>query len=134
MTVTALPATISTSTPIDFVQSGGQCDLLDIDKTISSIAGTSLTFASLPDDLAVGDYICLAGQSPVPTIPLDLHPVLVQAVLCACLSSKKDKAIEIEAPKLRKLIETMEEMLQPRVDNGSIFLSGQGLLSAIRNR
>lgn len=134
ITVTSLPSTISTSTQIDFIQSTGQYDLLAIDQTISSIAGTSLVFSSLPTDLAVGDYVCLAGQSPVPTIPVDLHPVLVQATLCTCLNSKKDKAIEIEGPKLAKLIETMEEMLQPRVDNGSIYLSGQGLLSAIRNR
>lgn len=134
ITVTSLPTTISTNTQIDFIQSSGQYDLLAIDQTISSIAGTSLVFSSLPTDLAVGDYVCLAGQSPVPTIPVDLHPVLVQATLCTCLNSKKDKAIEIEGPKLAKLIETMEEMLQPRVDNGSIYLSGQGLLSAIGNR
>ncbi len=134
VTVTALPTTISTNTQIDFVQSSGQYDLLAIDQTVSGVAGTSLTFASLPDGLAVGDHVCVAGQSAVPTIPVDLHPLLVQATLCTCLSSKKDKAIEIQGPKLKKLIETMEEMLQPRVDNGSIYLTGQGLLSAIRNR
>lgn len=134
VTVSSLPTNIAVNTQIDFVQSSGQYDLLDIDKTVTGVSGTTLTFAALPDGLAVGDYICVAGQSPVPTIPLDLHPVLVQAVLCSCLSSKKDKALEVEGPKLKKLIDTMEAMLQPRVDNGSIFLSGQGLLSAIRNR
>lgn len=134
ITVSALPSTITTSTQIDFIQSGGQYDLLAIDQAVSTVAGTTLTFGSLPDDLAVGDYVCVAGQSPVPTIPVDLHPLLVQATLCTCLNSKKDKAIEVEGPKLTKLIETMEEMLQPRVSNGRVFLSGQGLLSAIRNR
>ena len=134
VTVTALPSTFATTTPVDFVQADGQCDLLDIDKSIVSIAGTTLTFAALPTDLAVGDYICLAGQSPVPVIPLDLHPVLAQAALCTCLYSKKDKAADAESAKLKNSIQVISEMLQPRVESGDIFVSGQGLLSAIKGR
>jgi hypothetical protein len=134
VTVSALPSTFSLTTPIDIVQAGGQYDLLEIDKTITGIAGTAITFADLPNDLAVGDYICLAGQSPVPVIPVDLHPLLVQAVLCTCLSSKKDKAYEAEMVKLKDQTKAMLEMLDPRVESGDTFIMGQGLLSRIRNR
>lgn len=134
VTVSALPSSISTATPVDMVQASGQYDLLSIDATITNVAGTTLTFSSLPSDLAVGDYICLAGQSPVPTIPVDLHPILTQATLCTCLGSKKDKAFEAESAKLKMLKESMLEMLDPRVESGDIFVRGQGLLSAIRSR
>lgn len=134
ITVTSLPSTITTSTQVDIVQASGQVDLLAVDETISTIAGTTLTFASLPSDLAVGDYVCLAGEAPVPVIPQDLHPFLVQAVLCSCLSSKKDKSVGLELDKLKMIKETLSEMLEPRVESGDIFIRGQGLLSAIRNR
>lgn len=134
VTVSALPSSFSLTTAVDLVQSDGQYDLLEIDKTITGIAGTTVTFADLPTDLAVGDYICLAGQSPVPVIPVDLHPVLVQAVLCTCLGSKKDKAYKDEMQKLDKQIFTLSEMLQPRVESGDVFIMGQGLLSRIRSR
>jgi hypothetical protein len=84
-----LPTTITTSTPVDFVQNDGPYDILEIDQTITNISGTTLTFAALPDDLAVGDWICLAGQSPVLIAPRELQPLLVQATLHKSLMSKK---------------------------------------------
>lgn len=134
VTVSSLPSTISVSSPVDFIQANGPYDLLDKDVTISSISGTILTFSSLPDDLAVGDYICLAEQSPVPLIPEDLHPVLVQAALCVCLSSKKDKSVELELQKLEQMKQTISEMLDPRVESNDVKFHGQGLLSKMIRR
>lgn len=135
MTVSSLPSSITTSTLVDFVQTEGPNDILALDQTITSIAGTSLTFSSLPDDLAVGDYICLAGESPVTLIPNDLNPVLVQAALCTCLSSKKDKASSFELEKLERMKQSMIELLNPRVESNDSKLRGQGILSRfIRGR
>jgi hypothetical protein len=94
VTVAALPSTIVNGSTVDFVQYKSPNDLLAFESTITGVAGTVLTFASLPNDLAVGDYICLANQSPVPLIPEELHPVLTQAAMVTCLASKKDKSQE----------------------------------------
>lgn len=85
--VSSLPSTMATSTVIDFVQADSPYDLLTMDSSIVSVSGTTLSFASLPSDLAVNDYICLAGQSCVPMIPQELVPLLVQVTLCVCLAS-----------------------------------------------
>jgi hypothetical protein len=134
VTVSALPSTITTSTPVDFIQTKGPNDVLALDQTITSIAGTTLTFASLPDDLVVGDYICLAGESPVSLIPEDLNPVLVQAALCVCLSAKKDKAASFELEKLERMKQAMIDMLDPRVQSNDTKVRGQGLLSRFIRR
>lgn len=134
VTVSALPSTITTSTPVDFIQSESPNDQLALEQTITNISGTILTFSSLPDDLAVGDYICLSGESPVPVIPEDLIPVLVQAALVTCLSSKKDKSAEFELQKLEQMKQTMMDLLNPRVESGDIKIRGQGILSKLRGR
>lgn len=113
--VSALPSTMTTNTQVDFVQANSPYDILDMDSAISSVSGTTLTFSSLPDDLAVGDYICLAGESCVPGIPEELIPILVQAALCTALSSKKDKSVELELQKLNQMKDSILSMLTPRV-------------------
>lgn len=134
VTVTALPSTITTSTQVDFVQGVGPYDLLAINQTISSISGTTLTFSDLPDDLAVNDYISLAGYSPVATIPEQLHPLLVQATLYNSLISKKDSSSKEVKMELEEMKKELMEMLDTRVESNDIKLNGQGLLSYIRGR
>ena len=134
ITVSSLPSTFALTTPVDFVQAVGPNDLLAIDQTIASIAGTTLTFASLSSDLAVGDYICLAGQSCIPVVPEELHPVLVQAALVSCLGSKKDKSAENESKKLQNMKVTMVDLLDTRVESPDIFAKSQGMLTAIQSR
>jgi hypothetical protein len=134
VTVSALPSTIATNTVIDFVQADNPHDLLNYDVTVSSASGTTLTFASLPTGLAVGDYICVANESPVPVAPDIVHPVLSQAVLCILLSSKKDKALEAESVKLDRMKQTMTNLLAPRIESTDSHIRGQGLLSRMRWR
>lgn len=124
--VSAAPATFSNGTVIDFVQNTNPYDLLGMDYSISSISGTTIIFTSLPDGLAVGDWICLATESPVPMFPDEMHPVLVQSALCKTLSSKKDKAYRDELDTLIRVKEDAINMLDPRVqDNSNKVRSGK---------
>lgn len=124
--VSSLPSTISLSTTVDVVQNNNPYDLLALDVSLSSVSGTTLGFSTLPDGLEVGDWICLANQSPVPMIPEELHPVLVQSALVSCLSSKKDKALEVESATLERMKRDAINMLDPRVENNSVkFRSGK---------
>ncbi len=113
--VSSLPSTMTTSTQIDFVQANSPYDILDMDSAISSVSGTTLSFSILPDDLAVNDYICLAGETCTPGIPEELISILTQAALCTALSSKKDKSVELELQKLTQMKQSYLELLSPRV-------------------
>lgn len=117
--VSSVPSTMTTNTIIDFVQASNPCDLLGMDYTISGVSGTTLSFSALPDDLEEGDYICIAGESPVPMVPDELHQVLIQSALCKTLSSKKDKQYKDEMDTLMRVKEDAINMLDPRVQNNS---------------
>ena len=126
VTVSALPTTMTTSVLCDFVQNKSPFDLLDYDAAITGVSGSSVSFASLPSGLAVGDWVCLAEESPVPMFPKELHPVLVQSALVAALSAKKDKALTYEAELLERNKKDAIKMLDPRVENNSVkFRSGR---------
>lgn len=127
--ISSAPSTFALGTLVDFVQNNNPYDLLGMDYSIASVSGTTLTFSSLPDDLAVGDWICLATEAPVPMVPDEVHPVLVQSALVRALSSKKDKALEVEVVTLRQMKEDLVNMLDPRVGNSSVKFRSGKLLS-----
>lgn len=132
--VDAAPSTFVTSALCDFVQNNNPYDLLGYDYEISGVSGTTISFTTLPDGLVVGDFLCLANQSPVPMIPEELHPVLVKSALCATLSAKKDKSFEQEFAMLEKMKEDAVNMLDPRVENDSIKFRSGALLNFFGSR
>lgn len=119
ITVSSLPSTMTNGTVIDFVQNTNPYDLLEMDVAIATASGTTLTFASVPSGLAEDDWICIAGESPVPMVPEEMHPVLIQSALCKTLSSKKDKAYKDELETLVRVKEDAINMLDPRVQNNT---------------
>lgn len=119
ITVVSAPSTFQNEILVDFVQNNNPYDLLGMDFSLVGVSGTVFSFASLPSGIEPGDWICLATQSPVPMIPEELHPVLVQSTLCKTLSSKKDKQWENEMGVLDQNKKDAINMLDPRVQNNS---------------
>lgn len=76
ITVSSLPTTITTSTTVDFIRNTGGFECISIDETPTIIASTTLTFAAVPTGTAIGDWIALSGESPIPQLPAELHPLL----------------------------------------------------------
>jgi hypothetical protein len=125
--VASLPSTM-TSGSVDFVQADSPYDILSMDNTISGTSGTTMTFTSLPDDLAVGDYVCLAGQSCTPMIPEELIPCLTQAALCVCLASKKDSSVKLELEKLEQMKTSIVNMISPRTKSNDVKIRNNNSL------
>ncbi len=59
----------TTSSVLDFVKADASFESLSINVSPTVAAGSSLTFASLPSGLAIGDYVAVYRQAPVPQIP-----------------------------------------------------------------
>lgn len=132
--VSSAPATMSTGVLVDFIQNNNPFDLLSFDQSLVSVSGTTLEVAALPSGLEVGDWVCIANESPVPLVPEELHPVLVQSALVTTLSSKKDKALEYENKKLMEQIEAVLTMLDPRVQNNSTKMRSGKMLDYFASR
>lgn len=100
---------------VDHLARNSAFECYDIDK--SSTSDTTSTFSTLPADLAVGDYVCVAEQSPVPQLPAEFHPLLyAKTALRFAESLGNQGRISYLAPKAGALEEQLRSTFAPRID------------------
>lgn len=119
LTVTANSFGLATGVAFDIVDVNSPFKYLGLDHT-GTVSGTSVSAItpSLDSEVAVGDWVALSGQSPIPQIPYELHPTLVErtsARVLALLGDAQGFALTID--RAEKLEEQALRLLTPRVDN-----------------
>lgn len=133
VTVDAVPTGITITTPIDFIQAVSGNRIYAIDKTPTVATATTLTFTSgdIPTALTAGDYIALAGYSPVLNgIPDDAYPYLESLVAKRCLKSIGDfegsRELDADISDEKK---ALMSVLEPRIDGEpTIIINRNGLV------
>lgn len=120
ITVSAVPSTFTTQQLYDLIQNQSGFDTLSEDIQVTNIAGNVLTVSTIPDLLAEGDWISLAGEAPIAQIPVELMPLLTQAVVCEIYEiqgylSKLERA----KAKLDKMSEDLMALVTPRVSEAA---------------
>jgi hypothetical protein len=145
-----IPQHFQSSEEIDFIAFDGSNKILSMDIPLVSVSSntpvTSQKFITLdpsniPTNLKVGDYIALAEESPVPQLPNDLRPVLVQNTICCILEAQGDlDNLEVARQTLGVMNKKMFNLIQDRSEgtpkkvvnrNGTIRNS---LIGFFRNR
>ncbi len=126
----------TTSSVLDLVKATEGFESVAIDQTPTAASGSSLTFASLPSGLAVGDYVCVARQAPVPQIPSEFHPILAQRVACAWLEAGGyTEGLKAAQAKLQVMESAIGVLSAPRVDTGAKkLIARHSLLGSIPGR
>jgi hypothetical protein len=122
VTVSSVPSDFTTSVRYDLVQANPQFETLAMDKTATAVGASSLTFATLPTGLAVGDYVCTAGESPVPQIPVELHPLLAQRTAVKALEALGDSKVSVAKALCDESLRQAQTLLSPRVEERSRFI------------
>lgn len=119
-----IPSTFTTSSPMDSIQDQPHFDWNFIDQTPTAVTTTSVTFTSLPTDvdgsalIKPGDWLALAGQTPVPQIPVEFTPLLIQRTVVKYyeIQGYKDKVALAQA-KLNDMEKDVFELINPRIGN-----------------
>lgn len=123
--VTCTPvSTWTTSQTFDFIpQTASQATPYGIGSTPSAISGTTMTFSLSTADAAkvtVGDWIALAEYTPIPEIPFELQPVLMQATCCRGLAALNDQTALASAKSiLAEYMTAATKLLTPRDVGGN---------------
>lgn len=103
---------------MDFIKAKSPNKIFSFDKMPTAINSVTKTVTFDPDDLpellAVGDYLCLAGETPVPQLPEELHAILAQRVAVAALEALGDEAGVVKA---QARLEMMEKSALTLIDN-----------------
>lgn len=122
VTLAGAPAAFTSSSLYDFVQASPHFDALAADRA-ATVSGNSLTFAdALPSGLAVGDYVCLAGETPVCQAPLELHNVLVQRAVVKVLQAKGDPKADAAERDLEQMRVDALSLITPRIEGSPMVL------------
>lgn len=126
-----IPSSWTTASVFDLLQDEENYDWWAIDQGISAITSTTIQFATtLPTDLAVGDWVSLAGTTPTIQVPSEFHPYLAQEVANICLKAQGDKvAYEAGKEEAKLLYDAALLTITPRVESvGKKLVNYTGML------
>lgn len=114
------PADFTLTHTYDVVKGKPHFDTLADDITLVDLVTTTATFSTLPTGLAVGDFLCFAGESPIPQIPVQMHSVLAHkaAAIYHQATGNLAKAQMAEATCEAKKAAAIK-LLKPRVKGSS---------------
>lgn len=119
VTINTLQTGWGTSNTFDLIRGKGMFQSLGDDLTITGIESSStLTFTDdLPTDLSVGDYVALAGKSPIAQIPYEAHHLLSQLGAIKINEALGDlQGMQMAQSKYDVLVNAMLRSINNRVD------------------
>lgn len=110
----------------DVVKSIPGFGLLAMDETVTcNTTDLTITFTNNlstygSNGIQVGDYICLAGETPIPQIPVELHTLLAQRTAVKILESLGDeKNLPAAAKKLQEMETNITGLISSRVQGNA---------------
>lgn len=118
VTVDNVPSTFTTGAEIDFIQGVSGNNIISLDKTITNVSGSQLTFAAgdVPSSLVEGDYISPAETTPVLQVPDECQHYLELLTMKSIYHAIGD--YEAQSMAERRLDTTranLEKLLSPRI-------------------
>ena len=132
--LTNVPSDWSVGDTVDVIQPIQGYDFDGQNIAITSLSNPTIGLASV-ENLEVGDWVALQGNSPIPQLPTCAQAVLTQAVVIKLLESLKDvEGVQIAQQKYNELFKAMEFMITDRVDGEPLKItsSGRGLSDYMR--
>jgi hypothetical protein len=119
----SVPTTFTTGVTYDFVKGRAGFDTLGQDLVATAVGASTVTMdATLPTDLVVGDFLCLAQETPIAQIPVDLHPLLAQRVAATVLHALGDPKAENAYGVADKMEKRILKLLTPRTEGSSRYV------------
>lgn len=124
ITATAPSGYPTASTAYDFVKATPHFDILAMDKSATR-SGNTFTFTAddVPSSLAVGDHVCLAGQTTVCQAPLELHDVLALRVALTYSAGKNDSVADRIRGLLKEAQDNAAALLNPRSTTEAVLIN-----------
>lgn len=121
ISVADLPDDFANLPLMDFVQSSSPNSILGFDITPSSVNTTTKTITftttNIPDQLVIGDHVNFSGETIVPQLPTELHPILAQRVAVAVMEALGDaQGVQIAQSRLDMMEKAVTDLIDNRVE------------------
>lgn len=100
-------------------------------QAVTAVGAGTVTLADV-SDLTVGDWLALEGDSPIPQLPVEAHPLLAQATIVKIHESLGDARLVNSQAKYKEIRDLFVGANSPRVEQAPKMLSARrGLLGYI---
>jgi hypothetical protein len=131
VTVAALPSGYTVGKRVDMTQAQPPFGILATDSEITAINTLTLTLSSVPEELAEGDWVSLAGTTCIPQIPLEFVPLLCQRVAVKVLEGQGYlPKMQMAQRKLEEMERDVLSIINPRDEgNPKVITPSRGLIS-----
>jgi len=134
-----MPSTYNAGVTYDLVNSDSPNGILGFDITPISVNTNTKTItidpAQVPKNLKSGDYMPLAGETCVPNIPTELHPVLAQRVALRVLDALGDtQGLANAKAKLDEMESKTSILIDSRVEGSAIKVKNKQMQYTLRGR
>lgn len=113
VTVDAVPSGWGASTSLCVIDDTPPFDELVSARSITSILGLVITMS--PTSIAVGDYLALEGESPIPQVPIECFDALCEATTARVLRAMGDPRWEEAEASYLRLMGDVTNISTPRV-------------------
>lgn len=131
--VVTKPSTWAVGTKIDFTSGDPIFQSRGDGYAITGISGFTISFASLPTGLAVGDFAAESGFSPIPQLPYEGHLVMAQYAAAWSMRSLSNKRPAEDAEKAAdNMLLDFVTLINPRIDGETkrFANTGNGIFGA----
>lgn len=136
-TVGSIPSTIVEGSFVDVLGDQPPFNILGDNAEIIDITGTDITLDAAADDVAVGDWIALHNQTPIPQIPVEFRLLLAQRVVCKIYELQGyEEKLKAAKEALKEYMSDTFSLLTPRVKSQTKIITSPsgGFLSGNPNR
>ncbi len=143
LTVDKIPATLysianawSTSLLFDIIKGTPSFRSRGDDLAITQldINAKQLTFSAIPSGVVVGDWVSIAGTSPIAQIPYEVHNLLDQRASVKILEGMGDPLVATAAGVYKDMVDKFKVMVAPRADDSPKRVVRNSQLFGDRNR
>lgn len=101
---------------VDVVRGQPPYETVAVDQVGTLSLGASSLVGNTLEGAQVGDYVCLAGTSPVPQVPRELHPLLISLAAAEVLSASGDSQGASEVRRIAEQQAAAARVMVPRVE------------------
>jgi len=124
VTVAAKPTAFDDDTVFDFVSAAPNFTATALDYNADGLeavwTGNDVVLTAAGAALlSVGDYLCAAGETPIPQIPIEVHDLLAQAGALKMAQAQGSSRLDAIAQGLADLRAQLTVILSPRSDGSA---------------
>lgn len=94
-------------------------------SVVLTVSSPSTPAPDLSPHIAVGDYVCVRDESPILQLPVELHSLLVQRVVCAVMEAfGYNERLQAAEAVYARMEEAALRLISPRVDGAPKKMRG----------